>query len=387
MLLRASRTLVALVLFCASSAPLAAQSFVYQGRLDTAQGPADGRYDFIFELYATEVGGTPLGTVSMDTEVVDGLFSIELNFGPIEYTGNEWLEIRVALPEELGGTGFETLVPRQRVTAAPAAASELQDQWRAVGDVLTNENPAQRLYINRSFAINGFDWFTVRAPAPAGSFGGMYIEASDTNGLPFYGYAANGQPLGFSYIQPSTGEWRLTLDNANDLTYSPPGDLGVPGTVTASDFSYDEMSFRTLTVPAVAFRPTLSGAEYETNGRSSTIRANAGSSTLVAPVMLPDRALVRRMEFFYIDDNDQAAMTCTLGSNNLLAGNLATQLLAATEIAEATPMPRSVTDVPAIPVSIDNEVNQYFLTVSSTDWDSLQRVIAVKIGYSVIQPD
>ena len=55
-------------------------AFVYQGRLHDAGNPADGIYDFQFELYDDPNDGIQQGsTVAIDElDVINGYFSIEL---------------------------------------------------------------------------------------------------------------------------------------------------------------------------------------------------------------------------------------------------------------------------------------------------------------------
>lgn len=104
----------------------AAQSVIgngltYQGRLVQAGKPAQGSFDFRFTLYDQPAGGSTQG-ISLqinNVPVVDGLFSVELDFG-VNYDGSVYYlqpEVRVG-----NSTGAYTLLsPRQKMTAAPYA--------------------------------------------------------------------------------------------------------------------------------------------------------------------------------------------------------------------------------------------------------------------------
>jgi len=95
--------------------------FTYQGWLIDANSPADGEYDFIFRIYDAESDGTQAGEdVNMpDVDVIDGYFTVELDFGNV-FTGQSlWLEIEVRAGDS--NDVFNVLSPRQKITALPYA--------------------------------------------------------------------------------------------------------------------------------------------------------------------------------------------------------------------------------------------------------------------------
>ena len=99
-------------------------AFTYQGRLIDANSAADGEYDFQFELYDANVAGSQQGsTIDVnELDVIDGDFTVELDFGSGVFDGNaRWLEIGVR-PGELDDPNvYTTLSPRQEVTPTPYA--------------------------------------------------------------------------------------------------------------------------------------------------------------------------------------------------------------------------------------------------------------------------
>lgn len=103
-------------------------AFTYQGQLKEGGVPVSGFYNFAFRLYDQPEGGEPIpdgpkgGLVLDHKEVIGGLFTADLDFGPDVFQDyNElWLEIGVS-PSARRGMGFTILAPRQRIGSAPGA--------------------------------------------------------------------------------------------------------------------------------------------------------------------------------------------------------------------------------------------------------------------------
>ncbi|HXT13004.1 MAG TPA: hypothetical protein VN873_15690 [Candidatus Angelobacter sp.] len=95
--------------------------FTYQGRLTSTSGPANGSYDLEFELYDSATNGTRIGALLTNTAitVVNGLFTVPLDFGASVFTGEaRWLQISVKTND---APDFVSLAPRQLLTPAPYA--------------------------------------------------------------------------------------------------------------------------------------------------------------------------------------------------------------------------------------------------------------------------
>ncbi len=122
-----SKILTALfaVIFCfgpAGLAELVGTAFTYQGRLLDTNQPADGPYDLQFKLYDSASDGNKIGgEVNLpETQVNDGYFTVELDFGSGVFNGNRrWLEIGVR-PGDLNDPNIYTILsPRAELTATP----------------------------------------------------------------------------------------------------------------------------------------------------------------------------------------------------------------------------------------------------------------------------
>lgn len=215
-----------------AQAPLGT-TVTYQGRLDEAGAPASGSHDFSFRLFDADVGGTQAGATlcAENVNVVDGLFTVPLDFGSAFNGDARWLEVRVradSTPGNCGSGAYTTLTPRQPLTAAPYALYALNaGQWQSSGSAIMNANSGF-VGINRDYTV-GLEWFGVHAPVNSG-YGGMYVTTEGVNGWPFYGYKSGGDQVAWSYLDGTTGDWHLNLDG-NKLTVRDEGFVGIRTTV------------------------------------------------------------------------------------------------------------------------------------------------------------
>jgi hypothetical protein len=114
-----------------AQAPLGT-SFTYQGRLADAGNPANGLYDFRFVLFDSPAGGAPIGPVVTrdDVVVVDGLFTVGIDFGAVFAGQRRFLEVAVRPGASTGG--YDTLTGRQELTPAPSALFGASAPWAGV---------------------------------------------------------------------------------------------------------------------------------------------------------------------------------------------------------------------------------------------------------------
>ncbi|MBD3222018.1 hypothetical protein GF314_12335 [bacterium] len=203
------------VLALCLSMPAGAQTsvgtaFSYQGHLEEEGTPAEGAYDFAFELYDAESGGQPVGTTQFldGVTVTDGAFSVVLDFGSAFGPDARWLEVAVRPADS--SDPHVVLTPRQAVTPAPVALYSLSGgdaEWVRDGEALTNSEATSFVGINRSERQSGAEYFGVHAPVSSG-YGGMYVTTETQQGWPFYGYAS-GAKSAWTYLDGNSGDWRL----------------------------------------------------------------------------------------------------------------------------------------------------------------------------------
>ena len=122
--------------------PPAGTAFTYQGRLVDLNEPADGFYEFEFKLYDLPIGGDQVGgTIALrGVEVIDGYFTVILNFGDNAFDGDaRWLETGVRPVDTTDP--FATLSPRQEMTPAPYAIFAQNTAGGIVGGGVANYIP------------------------------------------------------------------------------------------------------------------------------------------------------------------------------------------------------------------------------------------------------
>ena len=116
--------LVSMFLFAHHLVSAQTTQFSYQGHLTNGSVPANGTYDFQFQLWNGPAGGTQLGPTQTITgvPVADGVFHVFLDFG-FQFNGaNCWLQIFV---RQAGSPMYTTLNPRKPISTVPYAVRSL----------------------------------------------------------------------------------------------------------------------------------------------------------------------------------------------------------------------------------------------------------------------
>ncbi len=180
-------------------------SFTYQGSLNDAGSPADGLYDFVFELYDSPSDGNQLGsTIDIDDlDVIDGQFAIALDFGSDAFDGSAvWLETTVAHGD---GSDPNTLVPRQEIRPVPYSLQTRGIFVDNAGNVgIGTTTPDAKLSVNGTIKALMLSGQHPQGPAVIGradnpallflNFGGMFSAAGQF-GRGIVGTASNTNPL------------------------------------------------------------------------------------------------------------------------------------------------------------------------------------------------
>jgi hypothetical protein len=195
-------------------------AFTYQGHLTEDGTPInDPALNMRFRLFDAASGGAQVGsdyTPFGGVEVVDGLFTVEPDFGFTPFSGDgRWVEIAVYKL----GVGYVTLAPRQRISATPYALYALNgggggtslwsqsgtDIYYTSGEVgVGTAAPGYPLHVS---AAAGRAIYAENTAATGHAYG-LYARATSTSGEAVYAEAtaATGTTYGVeAYAQSPTG--------------------------------------------------------------------------------------------------------------------------------------------------------------------------------------
>ena len=270
----ATSRLGALAVICAATALAAAQTpvstgWTYQGQLKDAGAPAGGDYDMIFVLYDAANGGNRVGpTLSFDgrignpppVTVVDGLFSVELDFRAGIFTGDAlWLQVAVR-PTGVGQ--YTRLDPRQPLTAAPYALFALNGpgsggHWDLNGVDIHNNNsgnvgigtttPTQALDVAGGIISSGPNGGTVSAQNPNNPIAGVNLSWHNDVARIRIGGEGPGAAGGFDIQKVANRSLMRILDNGNVGigTTAPAAKLHVAGAVGVDGIMFPDGTLQT----------------------------------------------------------------------------------------------------------------------------------------------
>ena len=133
-----------------ASATAQSTAFTYQGNLNASGTPATGTYQFTFTLFDAATSGTQIGApIQQSIDVVNGLFTTDLDFGSVFVGQQYWLEVRV-------GTTLvteQTLAGRQPVNAVPVAQYALDSPAGAGPTLLHHSGNAPNRTSANSIAL------------------------------------------------------------------------------------------------------------------------------------------------------------------------------------------------------------------------------------------
>jgi hypothetical protein len=204
-----------LLLMGALALPLRAQTpstISYQGYLEASGAPANGSFDFRFQLYNAASGGAQVGpTVALNAvTVTDGVFNVAPDFGNVAGTiwdGARWLRTEV---RPAGGASYVELAPRTPLTASPYALGlslpmDATDSYG--GPLLFVKNT---LTVGAPSAIRGESEAATgigiagAATATSGDAKGVYGTTVSPTGVGVYGRNTASAALGSGVLGEST---------------------------------------------------------------------------------------------------------------------------------------------------------------------------------------
>ena len=198
------------------AAPLGT-AFTYQGHLYDNNDVANDLYDLQFKLYGAGSGGSQVGNDvnAPDVDVIDGYFTVELDFGVGIFYGNtRWLEIGVRPGELEDPCDYTILEPRQEVTPTPYA---IYAKTAGHGHSLdaADGSPINAVYVDNDGDV-GIGTTSPSAKLHIDSEGNteLRIEHDDfKNSISFY---ASTTKKGYIEKDDDCGLLRMSADGIND---------------------------------------------------------------------------------------------------------------------------------------------------------------------------
>lgn len=198
--------------------------FTYQGQLRGSGTAAITSADFEFALFNAESGGTQVGTTLSITDVgvVDGLFTIPLDFGPAAFNGEaRWIQVAVRSPA--GSGNYATLTPRQPIVAAPYALKTRGIDGHSLD--AADGSPTDALFVDNSGRVG----IGTTAPATVVSARldvvGGHIAVSNNFGLLSRNAAGTG--VGAGIDTTSTDDLAIVAAGSERVRVTAGGNLGV----------------------------------------------------------------------------------------------------------------------------------------------------------------
>lgn len=218
-------------------------AWTYQGRLIDANSAADGLYDFQFKLFDTNVTGTQQGsTIDVnEADVIDGYFTVELDFGSDVFNGSErWLQIEVRAGELDDPSPYTLLNPRRQITPAPYALQTRGIFVDSTGNVgIGNTSPGSPLDVTgqiRAASLKGHpSLLSIESPIDIE----FTIDSEDSPSIFSFFELFNGKGSGLWFVNEN-GDMRVTGDAFLDGyvgigTFTPEQKLHVLGRIKISD--------------------------------------------------------------------------------------------------------------------------------------------------------
>ena len=245
-------------------------AFTYQGHLYDANYVADGLYDFQFKLFddPNVILGEQVGNdVNIpDLDIINGYFTVELDFGDV-FDGNaRWLEIVVRPGASVEVNDFTTLLPRQEVTPTPYAIYAQMAQEANTIDGLDSSDFADSFHVHPGEDITTGTVHTNRYSA--------------YNDLGIEGYLGNAP----GDLAKNNGVWQSTL-NADML-----------------DSQHESAFFRLAQSETVTGRPSLYG----------------GTSGSTPPFYVDSTYKVTNLNADYLDGFHSSSFASSAHSHNTL---------------------------------------------------------------------
>lgn len=201
---------------CRAAAQPLTTTFTYQAEVKLNGTPVNTPVDLRFRLYDAATAGVQVGPQLVATLTPSsGRFTTELDFGAVYSGQSRWLEVDV---RPAGGPSYNTLSPRQPLTAAPNAAFALSAATASTATLAADSTQlsgkAASYYLNASNFTSG----TLPASLLSGNYTGPLAFTNPAN--TFTGNGASLTSLNASSLSTGTVSDALLSGNIPRLNGS-----------------------------------------------------------------------------------------------------------------------------------------------------------------------
>jgi hypothetical protein len=398
-----TRTLLAAAALTLGLTPALAQqqnAISYQGQLSNNGVPANGVYDIRFGVYGLDTGGIALASGCVDNvNVVDGLFTVQVDLGVLIQTAPRWMQIEVRPDGGAScgsGTGFTPLLPRQRVAATPWATHA----GRAFG--LSNPSsggPVLNVDAGGQVVIGGVSPLAM-LDVRAGT--GSYVRVDTPNGdLRFNG----GTDGVFGFYNEAAASGRTEFLSAAGVTMAianGTGNVGIGTAPTANKLQVNGQiglprTLRTKAIHGSAFTPQyLNNPSFGTQGGLTIIDSfgtsnsgtygspgSSGPGVFFAPLDLPDGCVLEECIIDCRDQNSSHDARLSIGRINLNTG-LCEEI--ATTFTSGSSSAIQHASIWPINVGVNNNTHVHFLRLTMTTTGGTEWLLAARVKYSIDTP-
>jgi len=391
----------------ATAADPYATTFTYQGQLKENGAPVNGNCDVGLALFEAASGGDAVATETFFTvAVVNGLFTVRPDFGSDPFDGSvRYLEVTV----DCGGPDPVTLLPRQPITPTPESLYSKSTKGLVVdgtGQVgIGTGTPGAKLTISRptqaaNYQLEIRNEGSIQQPNFDGIAFTQEPDGSTELASIKVNYRNNGRPdLSFSVRDKAdalfiNGNHDGRGGNVGMGTTAPEaklhvnGDVRVNGGIQLDGDVVIPPTTRYLTIGAADMVPQSSSMfVYRSFAAIVSFFAPAGqSTTLYAPVHLPDGATVTELRAFLHDNVPDGDVYVSLEAENLGGGTLVLAVI----LTDGTPGTIEAVDDTIQDAVIDNSTHAYYLravyTVPPADGETYFRIRPVRIAYEITSP-
>ena len=194
------------VVFIPVAARAQTTAFAYQGQLNSSNAPANGLYDFQFQLVNVSDNPVSAPLTNAPVAVTNGFFTTTLDFGSAVFNGsNLWLQVGV---RNYGSTGAYTLLsPVQPITSVPYAIRAINaanasnamfltvplQTTNLTGTISISNLPANVAFLNSNETFSGAVNFSGAATLtnPANTFIGNGFGLASLNATNLTGIVAD----------------------------------------------------------------------------------------------------------------------------------------------------------------------------------------------------